>query len=676
MAIFSFPPAPVIGQNYTGPNGVTYTWDGEKWVGASTGFNPDNFIVKTPAPGNEQFIVPGQPTDTALTLKTLLGQAGNIFEILDSTGTPLTVFDENGWLGVGKAAPLHPIDVIGNISLTGGIVANGSIGASGYVLTSDGSKSYWAPADSGITLDDVLGNGNFSNKDATVGNMNVQGDLNVQGSITTINTEVINLADNIITLNSNYSGNTPNENAGIEVNRGNLQTKRFYWDEILDRWTVGTDILSAGTFLGNLTGNVTGTVSSLANHTTDSLPEGQNNLYFTQARARNALGVTGDLQYNPLTGIFHFEDAVLSVNGKTGHVVLNSDDIPEGNTNLYLNPQNVTSIVNQLSINELADVNTTGAQGDYILYWDAFAGQWLTRPGDFIDEAISALNFDLTTGDLFATTNEGNTTFTNLDGRYLNLSGGTLTGTLIGADAIFENLNVNDSLAANSATFEYLAANNLLFGLGDLIDVDTTAVSNGYAIIWDANTSTWISSEIEHPAPIIVSPDFPTSPLVGTAWYDSDATSTTSGRTFVWDGLQWIDLAPATLANQKWSLITASAVTSPTASITQNVLVSHRKIAVTLEDMQLQDTVSVTGGLDVWGNCSDGSVVLIDSIDFPTSQYPMSGYFEFFAYYNGGVNEPTTYLANKYKKTLTSVSIKPKNAGDSILSGTFMVWVK
>jgi len=58
-----------------------------------------------------------------------------------------------------------------------------------------------------------------------------------------------------------------------------------------------------GNVTGNLTGNVTGTVSSLSNHTTNALAEGTNNLYFTTARARASISVSGDLTYNSQTGV-------------------------------------------------------------------------------------------------------------------------------------------------------------------------------------------------------------------------------------------------------------------------------------------------------------------------------------------------------------------------------------
>ena len=51
-----------------------------------------------------------------------------------------------------------------------------------------------------------------------------------------MNTETIQLADNIITLNSNFTTGTPSENAGIEVLRGSSATKQFIWNESSDRW--------------------------------------------------------------------------------------------------------------------------------------------------------------------------------------------------------------------------------------------------------------------------------------------------------------------------------------------------------------------------------------------------------------------------------------------------------
>lgn len=59
--------------------------------------------------------------------------------------------------------------------------------------------------------------------------------LIISGTSTTVNTEIINLADNIITLNSNATGN-PSENAGIEVERGDSTNVSLNWNETDDDW--------------------------------------------------------------------------------------------------------------------------------------------------------------------------------------------------------------------------------------------------------------------------------------------------------------------------------------------------------------------------------------------------------------------------------------------------------
>ena len=97
----------------------------------------------------------------------------------------------------------------------------------------------------------------FANLTAT-GDTILQGNLTVSGTTTTVNTETINLADNIITLNSNEAG-TPSQNSGIEVERGTETNKTLVWDEAADKWTVGSETFVAATVEANLTGNSTGT---------------------------------------------------------------------------------------------------------------------------------------------------------------------------------------------------------------------------------------------------------------------------------------------------------------------------------------------------------------------------------------------------------------------------------
>jgi hypothetical protein len=74
------------------------------------------------------------------------------------------------------------------------------------------------------------------------GNLIVSGNLTVSGNTTYVNTETIQLSDNIITLNANEIG-TPSQNAGFEVERGTSNNVVLQWNEGNDYW----EIASGGT---------------------------------------------------------------------------------------------------------------------------------------------------------------------------------------------------------------------------------------------------------------------------------------------------------------------------------------------------------------------------------------------------------------------------------------------
>ena len=100
---------------------------------------------------------------------------------------------------------------------------------------------------------------------------------------------------------------------------------------------------SAGTITadltGDVTGDVTGTVSDISNHDTDGLSEGSTNQYFTEARARNSISATGDISYDPATGVISFTDSGTDLSA------FDTDDLTEGATNLYFTNARVETAV-------------------------------------------------------------------------------------------------------------------------------------------------------------------------------------------------------------------------------------------------------------------------------------------------------------------------------------------
>ncbi len=110
--------------------------------------------------------------------------------------------------------------------------------------------------------------------------------------------------------------------------------------------------------------NTTGTFTfSLSSSTTDNIAEGQTNLYFTTARARNSVSNGSNIEYDASTGVISTQAAVWSVNGQTHAVVLNTDDVSEGSTNLYFTDARARAAVSLTTDNSnILDYNTgTGA---------------------------------------------------------------------------------------------------------------------------------------------------------------------------------------------------------------------------------------------------------------------------------------------------------------------------
>ena len=107
-------------------------------------------------------------------------------------------------------------------------------------LTLDGNTLSSTNTNGDITLD-PNGSGDII---LDAGQTTITGDLTVQGTTTTVNTETILLADNIITLNSNMADSpqtNATENAGIEIERGLDPNVLIRWNETSETWEFTND---------------------------------------------------------------------------------------------------------------------------------------------------------------------------------------------------------------------------------------------------------------------------------------------------------------------------------------------------------------------------------------------------------------------------------------------------
>lgn len=101
-------------------------------------------------------------------------------------------------------------------------------------------------------------------------NVSITGNLEVSGSYTTTLSETVQIEDNTIVLNSNATGTpTSDQDAGIEVERGDSTNVTFIWDESESSWSASDKkIISTSGFAGNvLSSDYTSVLNSGTNGT-------------------------------------------------------------------------------------------------------------------------------------------------------------------------------------------------------------------------------------------------------------------------------------------------------------------------------------------------------------------------------------------------------------------------
>ena len=106
----------------------------------------------------------------------------------------------------------------------------------------------------GLTIDSAGGTTTVDD------NLTVTGNLTVNGTTTSVNSNEVNIGDNIIVLNSDEAG-TPSANAGIEIERGTSTNATILWDETSDYFKAG--LVGAELQLATVTGTETLTNKTL-----------------------------------------------------------------------------------------------------------------------------------------------------------------------------------------------------------------------------------------------------------------------------------------------------------------------------------------------------------------------------------------------------------------------------
>ena len=371
----------------------------------------------------------------------------------------------------------------------------------------------------------------------------VTGNLTVTGTQTTVNTQTLNVEDNIITLNSNFTGADNIVDGGIEIERGDETNVSFLWDESEGEWTLGVESLRAGDFIGTLHGNVVGSIApngtpntltgntinggavtitgsldvsgaSITGANTSSISEGTNQ-YYTVARANSAIDAyvtggtgivvsSGTISANGLT----VNEFVTSAYDATGDTWSNDDStfattaaiadridaqidssaniVHITGTETITGSKTISGATLTLTANSTLDVSNatiTGANSDSIS--EGSTNLYYTNP-----RARQSLQVSDDSGQLSYSNGTGIFTFTN---NRLALSGGTMSGNIdmgnssvLGVDTLRINENGTGLRMTNVGAFDNSGGDFRIFSTSNLILA--TNGENGTAVTFDQTT--------------------------------------------------------------------------------------------------------------------------------------------------------------------------------------------
>ena len=359
------------------------------------------------------------------------------------------------------------------VTHTPGEASSATIAIGQSVGTSDSPSFAGVTADgiqigisASLEIDTTAGNLTIDSAGGTVtidDNLVVTGDFTVSGTTTTVNTETINLADNLIVLNSNESG-APSQNAGIEIERGSSTNVALRWNESSDKWEITED---GSTYVDIAT---TGYVDAQSIAALDDIGD----VTITSASAGQFLKWNGSAWVNDEVPLINTLDDV----GDVTITSASAGQFLKWNGSAWINDE--VPLINTLD--DVGDVTITSASAGQFLKWNGSA---------WINDEVPLINTLDDVGDVTITSASA--------GQFLKWNGSAWINDEVPLINTLDD--VGDVTITSAANGEFLNWNGSAWvndsiptinTLDDVGDVTITSVSTGQIVQW--NGSAWINS--------------------------------------------------------------------------------------------------------------------------------------------------------------------------------------
>lgn len=263
--------------------------------------------------------------------------------------------------------------------------------------STDSKAVLWEQAGNAFELDtggaDITLRTNSGNSVVVPENLVVNGSLDVNGTLTTIDTTNLAVSDQIIELNRGATTNSGD--SGLIIERGATgNNATVFWDESADKWTLGTttstgdetgamDNFALGTLVADIEGDLTGDVTgNLQGNVTGNLVGNTNGTHTGQVNGNvtgNLTGnVTGNVSGNAgsvTNGVYTTDTGTVTNTMLAGSIAnnkLSNSSVTLGSTAVSLG--NTAS-----SLTGLTNVSSATFQGEF----DGAVGQTTRATGKF-----------------------------------------------------------------------------------------------------------------------------------------------------------------------------------------------------------------------------------------------------------------------------------------------------
>jgi plastocyanin len=439
----------------------------------------------------------------------------------------------------------------------------------------------------------------------TFAGLNVFGQTNFYGNVTTYSSNNLSISDNMIYLNSSSESSNPDLGFAGNYNDGTYRHAGFFRDasdagtwKVYDSYALEPDAnifidtdhasfrlanIAATTVRSNLIGNVTGFVSTISNFSTTNLVEGDQ-LYYTNARVDSHVDpklTTANVV--ELNNLYYSNDRVESyVNPKltTANVIESSNnryytnarvnaqvesnlalkanivDLTTANVaelnNLYYSNARVLSNVAQMSINVFADVDISGIGNNGILIWNGtsfVAGAATTATEANFANVAGTANVALVANfaNVAGTANVANTV--------LSINNFTTSNLAEGTNLYYTNARVYSNVIASLPTYTgNVGAGNVTIGSGtggSIIGANLISAVNISATNWQGLYS---ANVIESQSALYYSNARVLSNVAQMSinvFADVDITGIANTDILIWNGTSFVagSIPPATSAN-------------------------------------------------------------------------------------------------------------------------------